>query len=351
MRNIWKRAITFVLIVVILVCCLGACGNNEPAETTVPVVTQSPEEAKVLKVLTLGHSLAVDCGHLLALIAKAQGYESLVVGTLYHSGCTLKQHVGFMTENSREYSLYISSTETAETAPQVTQSVTMKEAVAHDMWDIVIMQGGVFEVAKTATYTNGNIQTIQNFVKENAKNPNVTFGWHMAWVPPVDDELRNTFSNPSNPYVYSYEEYNHNRTAMYNAVTKCVGENILTDDSFVCLIPSGTAIENALSSYLIEKDLHRDYTHASDLTRVIASYVWYCVLTGVDQLDEISLDKVPTNLLVNRLKHPQGWELTDSEKALILEAVNAALKQPLQMTQSQYTEAPADYVPSELIKK
>ena len=109
MRNIWKRAITFILIVVILVCCLGACGNNEPAETTVPVVTQSPEEAKVLKVLILGHSLAVDCGHLLALIAKAQGYESLVVGTLYHSGCTLKQHVGFMTENSREYSLYADS--------------------------------------------------------------------------------------------------------------------------------------------------------------------------------------------------------------------------------------------------
>jgi len=37
----------------------------------------------------------------------------------------------------------------------------------------------------------------------------------------------------------------------------------------------------------------------------------------------------------------QKWELTDHEKELILESVNNALKTPLQMTQSQYTEAPA----------
>ena len=114
----------------------------------------------------------------------------------------------------------------------------------------------------------------------------------------------------------------------------------MTDPTFTGLIPSGTAIENALSSYLEEKDLHRDYAHASDFGRVIASYTWFCVLTGVEELKEIKLDAIPKNFFKS-IQASEDRVLTEAEKALILESVNNALKNPLQMTQSQYTEAPA----------
>ena len=86
--------------------------------------------------------------------------------------------------------------------------------------------------------------------------------------------------------------------------------------------------------------MHRDYVHASDLGRVMVAYAWFAVLTGKDQLEAINLDVIPRSLLKTTLGGG-SWTLTDAEKAIILESVNNALKNPLQMTQSQYTQAPA----------
>lgn len=338
MQAVWKKVLCLCLSMLMILGCFAACGGEGEAQNTEPSQTENPEEAKTLKVLSLGHSLAVDAGHMLALIAAAEGYEDMKVATLYYSGCPLYKHVEFLTNDSREYDLYVSSTTTANEPPTIMEGVTMAQALRFDYWDIIIMQGGVFEIAESITYTLGNIQTIQNYVNENKLNPNAVFGWNMPWAPPVDDELRNTFPSENNSYITNYQKYNDDRAALYNAITKCVGDHIVTDDSFTCLIPSGTAIENALSSYLTEKDLHRDYVHTTDLGRVIASYTWFCVLTGIEQLEEIKLDAIPKNFF----KSTSGLEdrvLTDAEKAIILEAVNNALKAPLQMTQSQYTQA------------
>lgn len=340
MQTVWKRVLCLCLSVLMILGCFAACGGGEEPQDTEPSQTENPEEAKTLKVLTLGHSLAVDAGHMLALIANAEGYQDMKVGTLYYAGCSLNKHVEFLTNDSREYDLYISSTTTANDVPQIMEGVTMKEALRFDYWDIIVMQGGVFEIGRSPTYTTGNIQTIQNYVNENKLNPNAVFGWNMAWAAPVDNELRDTFPGAENSYYTSYVEFHDNRTEFYNAITKCVGDHIVTDETFQHIIPSGTVMENALSSYLEEKDIHRDYVHATDLARVMVSYAWFCTLTGVEKLEEIKLDAIPKNFF----KSTMGTEdriLTDAEKELILESVNNALANPLQMTQSQYTEAPA----------
>lgn len=344
MQNTWKKLIAIFLVFVTLLGCT-ACGSDSAPETTgadqtAPAPTLPEGEDAVLKVLTLGHSLAVDAGHMLAMIAAAEGYEDLKVATLYYSGCPLNKHVEFLTNDSREYNLYVSSTNEANNVPVIMEDVTMGEAIRFDYWDIIIMQGGVFEIANSSTYTAGYIQAIQTYVNEEKLNPYAIFGWNMAWAPPVDDDLRNTYSYSPNSYFTSYEKYNHDRTTLYNAITQCVRDHIVTDETFQFVIPSGTVMENALSSYLTEKDLHRDYVHASDLARVMVSYTWYCTLTGVEQLEEIKLDAVPQKFLKsNQLL--TDFVLTDADKALILESVNNALANPLQITPSQYTEAPA----------
>lgn len=300
------------------------------------------EESKVLKVLTLGHSLAVDSCHMLALIAKAEGYEHLIIGTLYHSGCKLYQHVKYLTEDLPEYNLYISSTLSPNDPPKILKKVNMHDGIVFNDWDIIIMQGGVFEIARDEAYKNGNIQTIQNYVNTYKRNPKAVFGWHMPWATPTDNELRDKYPYPEkNSYYTSYEQFGHNRANFYNGITKCVKENILTNDIFKVLIPTGTAVENALSSYLTEKDLHRDYAHATDYTRVIGAYTWLCCLLGIDHLDEIKLDVIPKEFFKST-KDTEDRVLTDMEKAIIIESVNNALKNPLQMTQSQHTEAPAN---------
>jgi phage terminase large subunit len=81
-RNIamLKRILALILCLLMSVSVLAACGEPEATEPTpAPTAPQPPEEAGVLKVLTLGHSLAVDSGHMLALIANAEGYDKMIV--------------------------------------------------------------------------------------------------------------------------------------------------------------------------------------------------------------------------------------------------------------------------------
>ena len=215
----------------------------------------------------------------------------------------------------------------------------MEYGVEYDDWDVIIMQGGVFEIAHDEKYTDGNIHIIQDYVNQHKTNPDAVFGWHMAWACPTDNELRDIYTSTKEFYT-SYEVFDHDRRKMHAAITDCVGKNIVTDDSFVYLIPAGTAVENAVSSYLTEKDLYRDYVHVSDVGRVISSYTWYCTLAGIDHLDEIKLDAIPKAFLKSTADKTQDRVLTEAEKVIILESVNNALANPLQRTQSQYTVAP-----------
>ncbi len=299
-----------------------------------------------MKVLTLGHSLGNDSNWMLSLIANAEGCEDLTVGFLYYSGCALGRHVRYMTENIPDYNLYLSSSATPNEPPTVIEHATMRRAIVQDDWDVIVMQGGVFEIAEDETYTNGNIQKIQDYVNTHKKNPNAIFLWHMPWPFATEWELQKKKSEDpeKNSYYKGYQKYDNDRSKFYTAAAKCVNDHILTDKTFVRLIPTGTAFENALSSYLTEFELHRDYAHATDLARVIAAYTFFCVVTGVKQLTEIKLDVVPGKLRKSKKVQDTDKVLTDNEKALILEAVNNALKEPLKVTQSQYIERPADYI-------
>lgn len=333
-----KRILALILCLLMSVSVLAACGEPEATEPTpAPTAPQPPEEAGVLKVLTLGHSLAVDSGHMLALIANAEGYDKMIVGTLYESGCSITEHLTRTQTGEKAYDLYLSSTENPQMPPSILVDMSMQDALEYDYWDIVIMQGGVFEVAVHHTYKYNKIQDIQAFVREHNKNPNTVFGWHMTWVPPTDNTLRDTYPHEPNTYYTNYEQYNHDRTTVYKAVAQCVQDYIVPDSTFAYLIPSATAMENALSSYLEETDLHRDFVHASDLGRVIASYTWFCSLTGVQKLEEIKLDIIPKAFMFS--SNSSAHTLTEMEKKIIIEAVNNALANPLQMTQSQYTQA------------
>ena len=347
-----KRLFAFVLCLA-LVLGLCACGgettdpttptvSSEPAsEATEPVKTGIPQKDN-LKVLVLGHSLAVDTGHMLALVANAEGFTGLKLATLYHSGCSLAQHVDFLSNNKREYDLYVS--DSANPAPPtVTVDVTMYEALRADDWDVIVMQGGVFELGYDSTYKSGHIQTIQNYVNQNKLNPDAVFVWHMPWSFPTDPELQAMHPHTPNPFIEGYIPFGNSRSAFYEAMAQCVKDNILTNDTFVALIPSGTAVENAHSSYMGDWDLHRDYGHASDYARLMTSYVWYCVLMGIDHLDEMKQTTIPVKYF-RSYTGLQDVQLSELEINIALESINNALKTPLAVTQSQYTEAPEGYV-------
>ena len=341
----WKISFALCLNTVLLLGTLAACGNTEstPTTTAAPVPTEPAEEAKVLKVLTLGHSLAVDSCYMINLIAATEGigdYEEIVIGTLYYSGCRLSQHADFLTRNAPEYRLYLSSTKTPDKAPEAMDAVTMYNALKHDYWDIIVMQSGSGEMGGDKDIS-GDILTIQNYVNEHKLNPLATFAWHMAWALPADETLLDMYPYSPNGHKETMRKYGFSKENYYNDMIQGVKEKILTDETFQLLIPTGTAMQNAWSSYMEDKDIHRDYAHATDMARAMTAYVWYCKLMGIEKLDSLKLDAIPKQFLKSTENKTVDRVLTEAEKAVMLESINNALANPLQMTQSQYTEAPA----------
>ena len=179
----------------------------------------------------------------LALIAAAEGDPGLKIATLYYSGCPLFRHVEYLQTDSDRYSLYESNS-ADPTPPRITPGMTMKKAVEQEDWDVILMHGGTFEPAYETTYGTGHIQTIQNYVNQHKKNPNAVFGWHMHWVFPTDPDLMALYPYTPNGYQVGYEKFGGGRKELYEAIACCMEKYILTDSTFRCLIPTGTAMES-----------------------------------------------------------------------------------------------------------
>ena len=164
----------------------------------------------------------------------------------------------------------------------------------------------------------------------------ILFGWCSATEP----QLMDMYPYTPNTYYVNYEPYGTDRNNLYNVLIDRLNTYIIPNETFAVIIHTGTTFENALSSYMTEFDLHRDYTHGTDYTRLMVAYVWYCRLMGIDQLEDIKQDTIP----VKWFRSNTGLKdvvLTETEKNILIESVNNSLKNPYEITQSQYTEAPA----------
>lgn len=343
-----KKHLAFSLAVCMLLGVLTACGSEIPKETDPAVAesaaaTEPEQEAKVMKVLTLGSSSSVDSNHMINLVAHAEGFDKeLVIGTLYYSGCKLSQHVQFLRANSNVYDLYISSTQTPNAPPAITKEVTMRDALRYDYWDVIVLQASGDESMTDDSFTNGNIEIIRKYVEENKLNPLAVYGWHTIGVSSTDPDLIATYPHSPNTYETSAAKYNYDRERMLTERTSRTERYIMSDPTYVYVITTCTAVENAITSYLGQKGIKRDYTHLTDVGRLMNAYVWYANLAGIEHLDEIKLDAIPKAFLKSTADKSQDRVLTDMEKAIILESVNNALAHPLEITQSQYTQSPTE---------
>ena len=339
-----KKVLSLALSLVMVLMVFSACGQDGKKPATEPAPTEPAEEAKVLKILTLGSSSSVDSNHMINLVAATEGigeYDEVIIGTLYYSGCKLYEHVKFLTENSPVYALYISSTKTPGKPPEIMNDVTMEMSLKFDYWDVIVLQASGGEHMTDEGFTNGNIQIIRDYVNKHKLNPLAVFGWHAIGVSSTDPDLIATYPYTPNGYESSAAKYDYDRERMLNERTDRLERYIMSEPSYVYVIPTCTAVENAITSYLGQKGIKRDYTHLTDIGRLIASYVWYCELFGVEQLTEIKVDAIPRSFLKSTADKTQDLTLTEGEKAVIVEAVNNTLKNPLRITPSQYTEAPA----------
>ena len=323
--RILKKSLCFLL----AFCLLALCGcNSNPTSTTAPTEEASEptidrntplSDGKTLKMLAITSSFGLNTTQLLYDVAIAEGCTDVVVGRLYYSGCTLQRHVEYAKNGSMEYQY----TKISDGRYETKEGYSLKFGLQDEDWDIIYIQQGAANAGIESSYGN-YLDELMVYVHEYKTNPNARFVWNMTWAYQGDSD-QNVFVNT----------YNCNQMAMYDAIVTTTKNKILPRTDMERIIPSGTIIQNARTSAFGDH-LCKDTYHLNNYGAVLTAYGVYSVLTG-KEITEINLDAVTASKLngINGAE-PIAVPLTEEQKAIIIECVNNAIKNPFEVTPSAY---------------
>ncbi|MBR5569951.1 MAG: DUF4886 domain-containing protein [Oscillospiraceae bacterium] len=258
-------------------------------------------EDNTLKILAVGNSFSVDAMEYLYQIAQDLGVKDIKLGNLYIGGCTLHTHNQNWQSGAAAYTYY-----TNENGTWVAhENHSLVDAVNSENWDYITFQQASGSSGVADTYDV--LPSLVAGVKEAC--PTAQILWHMTWA------------YQGNSTHSEFPKYNSDQNTMYQAILSAVQNKILTNADIVKVIPVGTAVQNARTSYLGDK-LTRDGYHLTlDVGRYIAGVTWAESILGLD-----------TSKLTYR---PSGVSADVMEIAI--ESAKNAVSQPYAVTNSQYT--------------
>ena len=356
-----KKLIALLLAATLCLGLLAACGGTTEPEPTEPE-TPKVEDDGVMKILLIGHSLFPD------VVKNEGGMDNLVVGFLYHSGCLVAQHVNYARQGAAQYAYYEYDTATqdewlradcngnftpcqAGAANDIyiedgSIAQTLEFGISRHDWDMVILQAGSGESAGRRTsnyYKNEPTKTLPDFITElkeyvlskDCEPATVPqFSWNMVWSSPKDPAVRSDSTN-----LMLLTEYEDSEYVYYKAMAKVLQEEIEPKFEWTYVFPNGTAIQNIKSTKLTNAEIYRDYAHVTDFGRLAAAYTWYCTLTGKD-ITECEIPPLNHKVLLDKIARNTGkdMELSEEYRAILIEAVGNALKNPYDITPTQFAE-------------
>lgn len=344
---------------------------------------------KDLKVLIIGNSHGLDSTNLLYEVFNKEGlpegYEHVTLGAIYTGGCSVSSHAkNALGDLPYDYWMKNDGSK-ADGSWIKTEDPTMRQVLEDEDWDVVLLQEMNTVSAVASNFRNDNIETVFNFVV-NTLGYEPEFMWNMIWANPEipeayvnylglgegtggdgevgsgsegdDNEVSDALTEAKkrawifqtqNPGGYAtswpsnYVDYwKNNRQEMYNKIVSNVKNyvfgksvhNINADE----VMPNATAIQYAIEWMgMHEQDMYRDYTHVSDLGRLMVAYLWYAKLTGKTSIE------APKYTLVSKVlensRQPLGYARDWSAYSdVIKESVNFALADPYGAIQN-YTYA------------
>ena len=262
------------------------------------------ENPETLKILTIGNSFSDDTMQYVYKIAKSAGVESIKLGNLYIGGCSLNTHAANARENKGAYDYRTNSNDAWVNTP----NFKMKDALLSEDWDIVSLQQASGSSGIADTYAE--LEYLIGYVKEHA--PMAKIVWNMTWAY-QQDSTHNEFP-----------KYESNQMTMYESILDAVQTKITGNEDISVIVPCGTAIQNARTSY-VGDTLTRDGFHLSlGLGRYIAGLTFFFATTGISIAE---VDYMPDGVDADTLK-------------IAIESATNAVLCPFVITYSEYDEAP-----------
>ena len=349
-----KRIISFLLTLLLLASTIVGCSNNRQEQTT---PTQQEDES--LNILMIGGSLGYDTMYVMPAIAQNEGMKNVTFGLMYRSagldklkpytvnGIPSFAYFVYVVGEDQVWRQAMSNKNFIYAVPNKTNdkeiengsmAISVEYVLQRMDWDVVIIMSSSSEITNVkGNLDMANADAIMEYVKKHDADPSTTpeFGWHMVWSVPEDSTLWN---DDRRSFMETY--YNSDAMAMYADNMKNTQQIVVPalEGKVKYFFPCATALMNAKSSTLVEdKDVHRDYIHGTDYGRLIAAYTWYCVLTGTN-IRDCKFGPIPNGIVRDNVIRNSGedYVLTEEQKQVLIEAVENAIQNPYELTQSAY---------------
>ena len=268
-----------------------------------------------IKILAIGNSFSDDAMvNYMYGILQAFGVNEIILGNMYIGGCTVETHYNNAVNDSASYT-YRKCDSTSD-QPGVfvnTANVKLSDALKDEEWDLITLQQASHDSGMVSTYKTEQINYILDLAVRTTNNRKIQFAWHMTWA-----YHKNTGHS-------AFPKYNNDQMTMYEAICGCVNQNIVNNEYINFVIPAGTAIQNARSSYLGDTLTEGDGYHLNTLGDYIAGLTWILKYTGWD-VNDLNMEYVPSQFVRNI--------------DVIKESCVNAIKNPYSVTQSNYLEKP-----------
>lgn len=320
----------------------------------------SYDERESLRILALGNSFTQDSTMYLYDIAAACGAEDIVVGRMFHAGASLYAHLRAANHETDKNEVAADGTVVTDydgfylyseqRAPGIEDYMIKKDKTDFDYglkaqdWDIIVLQAWYPEnvYGLNGGDVAGNVENeewlneLTAIIKKRATNPDVELGFNMVW------SMERSKSQPYFGYDLANNEYNNGATmADWNSIVEQTETYLSNNEDYTYVIPVGTAIENARTSYLagirgktktntdIVGGLQRDRVHLNDIGKYIAAMTWTKVLKP--DYDVAAIDWTPN------VFYTDGTALFDADiAAAAKEAVTNAVTTWDEVTDSAY---------------
>ena len=255
-------------------------------------------QQKVVKILAIGNSFSQDAvEQYLHELAEAEGI-STIIGNMFIGGCSLERHVKNARENAPAYAYRKIGTDGKK---REKGKMSLEMVLADEDWDYVSLQQASTFSGMYETY-EASLPELIEYVK--ARIPKKTkLMLHQTWA----------YASTSNHD--GFKNYNRDQLTMYHAIVDAV-KKAGKAYKIKMIIPTGTAIQNARTSF-IGDHMNRDGYHLDvKVGRYTAACTWF--------------ERIFKR---NVIGNPYGPEsLDEARKAVAQKAAHAAVKHPYSVT-------------------
>ena len=227
--------------------------------------------AEPVRILGIGNSFTVDAleQHFQPLLT-AEGVDA-IIGYPYRGGTFLSQHDAWSNRTDTLPYNYRKFKDGKFTSTGLA-TYSLKMAMQDEAWDYVLIQSDHDSAGIYKSYVP-YMEHLIEFVKTNCTNPNVKIGFYMTWA----YDKGSTYSG--------FKLYKQDQKAMYDSIINAAQKVMAAHPDIKILIPCGTAVQNARTSYMGEKmnrdGYHLNYNHG----RYVAALSWYEALFGKSAIE------------------------------------------------------------------